>query len=123
MRVIPWVLAFTSLLTAAAAPAQTITAARQPAQLDIRAAGHDSLRITLKPVGFAGVFLVTLAVIDRAYPAPTISLRDLAAPVKRPVGTLHVEVRATPRCARSARSPSGGGRSWRNSISSMPAKC
>jgi alpha-glucosidase/alpha-D-xyloside xylohydrolase len=36
--------------------AQPITAAGQPAQLDIRAAGEHSLRVTLKPIGFAGAF-------------------------------------------------------------------
>ena len=37
-------------LSAASARAQPITAAGQPAQLDVRAAGERSIRITLKPV-------------------------------------------------------------------------
>jgi alpha-glucosidase/alpha-D-xyloside xylohydrolase len=48
---------FLIALTAAPAAAygQAITAAGQPAQLDVRAAGERSIRVTLKPVGFAGV--------------------------------------------------------------------
>jgi hypothetical protein len=43
----PLVLLASPLATAPAAPAQGITAAGKPAQLDIRAAGEGSIRVTL----------------------------------------------------------------------------
>ena len=44
------------LAFAEAAEAQAITAAGQPAQLDIRAAGESSLRVTLKPLSLTSDF-------------------------------------------------------------------
>ena len=76
-------------------PAQ-ITAAGQPAQIDIRAAGEGALRVTLKPLTFKGDFPATPAVVDRAYPAPALSLRELAKPVQRTINGLAVEVRPNP---------------------------
>ncbi|OQP54564.1 hypothetical protein A4H97_21585 [Niastella yeongjuensis] len=76
--------------------AQKITAAGQPAQLDIRASGTHSIRITLKPVSFPGNFPYTPAVTERKYAAPVISLRNLSKPVKRKVGNLNVEVLPAP---------------------------
>lgn len=55
-------------LSAARASAQPITAAGQPAQLDVRAAGERSIRITLTPVSFNEPFPVNPAVVDRSYP-------------------------------------------------------
>ena len=75
---------------------QQITAAGQPAQLDIRAAGDSSLRITLKPLAFKAEFPETPAIVDRKYPAPAISVRELTKPVQRTIGTLNVSVRANP---------------------------
>src|SRR5215204_3194465 len=76
--------------------AQNITTAGQPAQLDIRAAGENSIRITLKPISFKENFPYTPAVVERTYPAPTISLRDISKPVKNKVGSLNVEVLSSP---------------------------
>src|SRR5688572_25962942 len=46
--------AFVPLAAAGRIYAQQITAAGQPAQLDIRVAGEHSVRITLKPMSFRG---------------------------------------------------------------------
>jgi alpha-glucosidase/alpha-D-xyloside xylohydrolase len=84
------------LATVVSVSAQPITAASQPAQLDIRAAGEHSIRVTLKPIGLAGDFPATPALTERAYPAPAMSLRDITAPASAKVGTLRVEVRPNP---------------------------
>ena len=84
------------LATVVSVPAGPITAAGQPAQLDIRAAGEHSIRVTLKPIGFAGDFPFTPAVTERSYPAPAVSLRDITAPATAKVGTLRVDVRPNP---------------------------
>jgi hypothetical protein len=83
-------------LNAASAGAQPITAAGQPAQLDVRAAGERSIRITLKPVSFKEPFPANPAVVDRSYPSPALSLRAVAQPVQRKVGALSVDVRRNP---------------------------
>ncbi len=84
------------LAVAGAGHAQQITSAGQPAQLDIRAAGERSIRITLKPISFTDDFPVTPAVATRIYPAATLTLRALPRTVKRKVGNLNVEVRPNP---------------------------
>ena len=73
--------AFALALACVAAPAQaqSITAAGQPAQLDIRAAGERSIRVTLKPVSFKDDFPAHPAIADRKYPAPALSVRELIA--------------------------------------------
>ena len=78
------------------AHAQQITAAGQPAQLDIRQAGENSIRVTLKPISFKGSFSFTPAVAERNYPVPVISLRSVDKTINKRVGNLNVEVRATP---------------------------
>src|SRR5436309_8418538 len=96
MRVIhPVLVLCLHLATVVSVPAQPITAAGQPAQLDIRAAGEHSIRVTLKPIGFAD-FPFTPAVTERSYPAPAVSLRDITAPATAKVGTLRVDVRPNP---------------------------
>src|ERR1043165_9272643 len=83
-----------SLIATESARAQEITTAGQPAQLDIRAAGDRSLRVTLKPRDYSATFPFSPGVAEtKTYPAPAVSLRTLAAPVKRKVGNLNVEVR------------------------------
>jgi len=84
------------LISIFAVSAQKITTAAQPAQLDIRAAGENSIRITLKPISFKENFPYTPAVVERTYPAPTISLREISKPVKKKVGNLNVEVLSSP---------------------------
>lgn len=79
-----------------AADAQPITAAGQPAQLDIRAAGERSIRVTLKPISLKEDFPVNPAVAPRPYPAPAVSLREITRPVRRTIGTLTVDVRPSP---------------------------
>ena len=83
-------------LCASRATAQPITAAGQPAQLDVRSAGEHSLRITLKPIGVKEDFPVNPAIADRTYPAPALSLRDIKGPVTKKVGALSVEVKPNP---------------------------
>src|SRR4051812_41912693 len=62
---------------------QQLTTAGRPAELDIRISGEHSLRITLKPLGFADGFPFSPGVAVRSYPAPAISLRSLAHPVRK----------------------------------------
>lgn len=87
---------FLLLIIVFSADAQKITAAGQPAELNIRAAGENSIRITLKPVSFKENYPFTPAVVERNYPAPTISLREISKPVKKKVGNLNVEVLPSP---------------------------
>ena len=65
--------------TARPATAQPITAAGQPAQLDVRVAGDHTLRVTLKPLTFRGDFPQTPAVVDREYPSAALSIRSRSA--------------------------------------------
>jgi alpha-glucosidase (family GH31 glycosyl hydrolase) len=85
-----------ALLGAASVEAQLITAAGAPAQLDVRAAGERSIRITLKPVSLTETFPVSPAVAVRDYGPPVLSLREVTRPVRRTVGALSVEVRSAP---------------------------
>jgi alpha-glucosidase/alpha-D-xyloside xylohydrolase len=80
----------------AVAQGQSITAAGQPAQLDVRAAGDRSIRVTLKPISFAGNFPDNPAIAGRPYLAPALSLRQITRPVRQSVGSLDVEVRPHP---------------------------
>ena len=88
-----------ALLTAtgtATSRAQQITAAGQPAQLDVRIAGDSSVRITLKPVSFPRDFPANPAVVERKYPPPAISLRHLSKPAQRKLGNYVIAVRPNP---------------------------
>ena len=76
--------------------AQRLTTAGRPAQLDVRVAGDRSIRVTLSPIEVAGSFPETPAVADRIYPAPALTLREIAKPVRRAVGSFDVEVRPKP---------------------------
>lgn len=76
--------------------AQQIMTAQQPARLDIREAGANSIRITLKPLSFSEEFPFTPALAERKYSSATISLKELRATVKKRVGNLNVEVRPSP---------------------------
>lgn len=84
------------LIPASDASAQQIVSAGKPAQLDIRAAGDRSLRVTLKPIDFNSPYPATPAVVDRAYPAPAISLRSIDKPVRRTIAGLVIEVKPNP---------------------------
>ncbi len=87
-----------AVLFTAALPghAAVIMSAGQPAQLDIRASGQHSVRVTLRPLSFADDFPYTPTLIERQWPAPAISLREIDGPVQRRVGGLEVSVRADP---------------------------
>ncbi|MEO6720296.1 MAG: TIM-barrel domain-containing protein [Ferruginibacter sp.] len=87
---------FLALVIASTSNAQKIIVAGQPAQLDIRSAGEQSIRITLKPLSFKENFPFTPAVVERIYPAPAIHLREISKPVKKKVGNLNVEVLSSP---------------------------
>ncbi|NJD10940.1 MAG: hypothetical protein FIB01_11075 [Gemmatimonadetes bacterium] len=91
-------LPLTLALLAGALPAaaQTITAAGQPAQLDIRLAGTHSIRVTLKPLSFRYDLPFHPAIAARPYPKPALSLRSITRPVAKDVGLLKVEVRPQP---------------------------
>jgi alpha-glucosidase (family GH31 glycosyl hydrolase) len=78
------------------ASAQPLTAAGQPAQLDVRRAGDQSLRITLKPVTFSGAVPTHPAIVDRPLPAPALSVREVTRPVQRRIGAMTVELRPNP---------------------------
>lgn len=93
-RLLSALVVFTALAPGALS-AQQITAAGRPAQLDVRAAGAASIRVTLKPVDLREI-PANPAVADHGYPAAQISLRQITAPVKRKVGGLNVEVRPNP---------------------------
>jgi hypothetical protein len=73
--------------------AGTITSAGQPAQLDVRTSGDRSVRVTLRPLSFEKELPFTPALVERRWPAPEISLRELDGPVERRVGRLRVVVR------------------------------
>src|SRR5688500_3443388 len=81
---------------AAGQSATSITTAGQPAQLDIRSAGTNTLRVTLKPLSFKQDFPATPAVAVRSWPPPAISLRTLAGRVERSVGRFRVAVERVP---------------------------
>ena len=76
--------------------AQQITTNGEPAQLDIRIAAENSIRVTLKPVSFKENFPYTPALAERSYPSPVISLRTINNTVKKQVGNLKVEVHSNP---------------------------
>ena len=98
MRVFQRFLLVASLiaLPCSLAQAQAITAAGQPAQLDVRVAGKRSIRVTLKPLTFTERFPEHPAIARRPYPAPGLTLREIAAPVQRKVGAFTVEAAAGP---------------------------
>ncbi len=98
MRYLQIVTTLLALLPASGrlAAAQQITAAGQPAQLDIRVAGERSVRVTLKPVSFRGEFPNNPALAERKYSPPVVSVRDLARPLRKRIGSLDVDVRPNP---------------------------
>lgn len=76
--------------------AQPITTYGQPAQLDIRQAGDSSIRLTLKPLTFSNDFPYTPVLVERNYPEPAISIRELSETISRQVGNIIVEVLPKP---------------------------
>jgi alpha-glucosidase/alpha-D-xyloside xylohydrolase len=86
----------TLALTATTARAQQITAAGQPAQIDIRAAGDRSIRVTLKPLSHKAAFPENPAIVERAYSSPALTAQSLPRPLQRTIGTLRVELKPNP---------------------------
>ena len=84
------------LWTATSTQAQQITTAGKPAQLDIRPAAENSIRVTLKPVSFTDNFPYTPALAEKNYPSAALSLRTISKPVNKQIGNLRVEVRPDP---------------------------
>jgi alpha-glucosidase/alpha-D-xyloside xylohydrolase len=82
--------------TSGIARAQPIIAAGQPAQLDIRSSGEHSLRLTLKPLGFEGDFPTHPAVVDRAYPASAVTVRELNGPIQQRIARFSVRITPNP---------------------------
>src|SRR5688500_17821424 len=76
--------------------AQEITSANKPAQLDIRSAEANSVRITLKPLSYKDDFPFTPALGEKKYSATAISMRSLDKIVTQKIGNLTVEVRPGP---------------------------
>ena len=89
-------LLLTLALTATTALAQQITSAGQPAQIDIRAAGDRSIRVTLKPLSHKAAFPENPAIVERAYPSPALTAQTLSRPLQRTIGTLRVELKPNP---------------------------
>ena len=90
------ILFFISMAGYLAVQAQQITVAGQPGRLDIRSAGENSIRVTLKPLAFREEFPFTPALAERNYPETVISLQAINKVVKKQVGNLNVEVRPNP---------------------------
>lgn len=94
---LPFIIAASiALVAASCAPEKPITIQGQPAQLDVRAAGENSIRLTLKPLSFEEKFPYTPALVEKTYPDPEISIRGLRRALKKQVGALRVEVRPAP---------------------------
>jgi len=90
------VLAQQNTKVAGASEDQLIKTAGEPAQLDIRVAGENSIRVTLKPISYKDNFPFNPGVAERNYPSPVISLRKGSNVVNKQVGKLQVQVRFNP---------------------------
>lgn len=73
-----------------------ITSAGEPAQLDIRLSGANSVRVTLKPISYKNDFPYTPALAQKEYPEPIISLREMEGPLTEQLGNLEVTVQPDP---------------------------
>jgi alpha-glucosidase/alpha-D-xyloside xylohydrolase len=80
---------------AAVQPQRPIVVGGRSMQLDIRAAGDHSLRVTLQPID-AVILPPNPALAERPDARPAISTREIAAPLRAAVGQLRVEVRPQP---------------------------
>jgi alpha-glucosidase (family GH31 glycosyl hydrolase) len=76
--------------------AQQLTTNNQPARLNIRAAGENSIRVTLKPESYKADFAVTPALVQRPYAAPVISVTAVGAPLAKKIGKYNVQVNPNP---------------------------
>lgn len=87
---------FLFLMLQSTLPAQNIISNGEPAELNIRKAGENSIRITLKPVSYKGDFPFSPALSSMQYSKPVISLRNVDQTVKKQVGNLKVEIASNP---------------------------
>lgn len=76
--------------------AEAVSAAGQPARLEIRRAGEQSLRVTLMPASVSAGFATTPVLAPRDYPDPEMRLRDIGEPVQASIGPFLVQVRPAP---------------------------
>src|SRR5690606_6927612 len=76
--------------------ADKITSSGEPAQLDIRLASDNSVRITLKPISYDRDFPYTPALVEMDYRDPAISLRSIDGPVHKKIGNMEVTVQPDP---------------------------
>jgi alpha-glucosidase/alpha-D-xyloside xylohydrolase len=91
-----FVVCVVSFVFAATCQAAEIRVNKQPAQLDVRAAGRNAIRVTLKPITFKPDFPMNPSLAERDYEAPLISLREITRTVKARVGGVNVEVLPSP---------------------------
>jgi alpha-glucosidase/alpha-D-xyloside xylohydrolase len=87
---------FVMVFCAMGANAQQLTTAGKPAELAVRQAGNNSIRITLKPTSYKGDYPFTPAVVERKYKSPDILITSLSQPLKKQVGSMFVEVKPSP---------------------------
>lgn len=83
--------------TVCAAQAVGITHAGESARLEVRPAGEQGVRVTLKPLDFPDTFPYTPALDERhTYGDPVLSLTEVGQPVTALVGALQVQVQGSP---------------------------
>jgi alpha-glucosidase/alpha-D-xyloside xylohydrolase len=77
--------------------AQKVMSAGEPATLEIRAAGENSVRVTLMPLSMKGVIPATpLLAEGRSYADPVLRITSISKPVAVNTGNLRVEVTGLP---------------------------
>jgi len=74
---------------------QALIVAGRASQLDIRKAGENSLRITLKPLTFKESFSSIPALTERKYDAPEVSINQTKS-LKKSVGNFTIEITHNP---------------------------
>jgi len=74
---------------------QQLIVAGKPSRLDLRKAGENSIRITLKPLHYQKDFPSTPAVVERIYPSAVISL-EKSNSIKKTIGIFKVEITQKP---------------------------
>ena len=84
------------LLSCQGDPEQKIYSHGEPAQLEIRPAAQNSIRITLKPLSYPNSVPYSPALARTEEQSPVITLREISGVVKKQVGNLFVEVHPDP---------------------------
>ena len=91
-----WMLAALLIVACVSAQAAPILSEGKPAQLDIRAVGDSSLRITLRPLDYAREFPDSPSLVRRRWPEPAIELREIDGILNKRVGPLYVTISDNP---------------------------